>query len=76
MKLRYLFFIILICSSCGRSKQANITDTVQSEIQTEGEYKYYTIKNNQIKVDLDKPQKASLFDYIKNIELIPCNFFL
>jgi hypothetical protein len=37
----------------------------------EGSYIYYPIKENRISVDLDNPQKASLFDYFKQIELIP-----
>jgi len=37
----------------------------------EGAYTYYPITNNRIPVDLDKPQKVSLFDYFDRIELIP-----
>ena len=34
-------------------------------------YKQTSINDNRITVDLDNPQKSSLFDYFKHIELIP-----
>ena len=71
MKIIYFFCLIIICFSCSRSKQTNVSSTFQPELFTEGSYVYYPIKDNRIKVDLDKPQKVSLFDYFKQIELIP-----
>jgi len=38
---------------------------------TKDSFVYYPIKDNRIKVDLNNPQKASLFDYFSHIELIP-----
>ena len=69
MKLRHLLFIFAICCSCKRS--APPTDTLNAGAITEGDYTCYPIKNNRIAVDLDKPQKVSLFDYFSRIELIP-----
>ena len=73
MKFRYLFYLLLICVSCGRSKPAMIadTDTVQPEVFAEDTFVYYPIKNNLIKVDLNNLQKASISDYFSHIELIP-----
>ena len=71
MKPRHLLYILLVYCSCGRSKQSIATDISQSEPFTEGGYVYYPVKDNRIPVDLDKSQPASLFDYFKQIELIP-----
>jgi len=69
--IRFLLLFLLICSSCNRKKQANVIETVRRETFVENSFMYYPIKDNQITVDLNKPQKASLFDYFKHIELIP-----
>jgi len=73
MNFRYLFYILLVCSSCGRSNQATVsdTDTNLSVVIVEDSSEHFSIKDNIIKVDLNKPQQASLFDYFKHIELIP-----
>jgi len=71
MKLAYLLFLLVICFSCNRAKQVNETEVPKPEPIIEDSYVYYPIKDNRIMVDLDKPQKASLFDYFSHIELIP-----
>ena len=71
MKLRHLFYLLLICSSCARSKHANRENNFQSEIFIKDSAVYYPIKDNRIKVDLHNTQKASLFDYFTHVELIP-----
>ena len=73
MKVRCLFYLLMICVSCGRTKPAMIadTDTVQPEVFAEDTFLYYPIKDNRIKVDLNHIQKASIFDYFSHIELIP-----
>jgi hypothetical protein len=48
----------------------NVTEVFNPEPIIEDLYVYYPVKDNRIKVDLDKPQKASLFDYFSRIELI------
>ena len=69
MELRHLLFILIVWCSCNRS--APPTETLHADVIMEGSYTYYPIKNNRIPVDLDKPQKVSLFDYFSHIELIP-----
>ena len=69
MKLRYLLFILIVCCSCKRSVPP--ANTLNAGVIIEGAYTYYPIKDNRIPVDLDKPQKVSLFDYFSHIELIP-----
>jgi hypothetical protein len=71
MKLKHLLFLLLIYSSCNRPKETTVTESLQPAPIVEDSYVYYPIKDNRIKVDLDKPQKASLFDYFSHIELIP-----
>ena len=48
-----------------------MTETIQQTQIVKDSFVYYPIKNNRIKVDLNKPQQASLFDYFSHIELIP-----
>ncbi len=69
MKIKYLIFFLLICSSCNRKKQS--TDTKLFQPAPIDSFVYYPIKDNQIKVDLHKLQKTSLFDYFSHVELIP-----
>lgn len=72
MKLKYLFLSLILCLSChNRAKQTNEIEEGNPESVSEDAYVYYPIKDNRIPVDLDKPQKASLFDYFSHIELIP-----
>jgi len=71
VKLKYLLFLLFVCSSCNRTKQVTVTEISKSEPVVEDSYTYYPIKDNRINVDLDKSQKASLFDYFSHIELIP-----
>jgi hypothetical protein len=71
MKIKHLFFLLLICSSCIRPKQPADTGAALPGTFTEGSHVYYPIKDNRIPVDLDNPKKASLFDYFKQIELTP-----
>ena len=63
--------LLLICYSCVRSKQSNHGNSIQLDVFIEDSVTYYPIKGDRITVDLDSPQKASLFDYFKHIELIP-----
>lgn len=71
MKLKYLFILLIICSSCNRTRQGSVTDKLETEVIAEDSYIYYSIKDSRIQVNLDKPQKVSLFDYFRHIELIP-----
>ena len=71
MKTRFLFFLLLFCSACFRSKPPVVTDAYEPEIFTEDSVDYYPIRDNKISVNLNNPQKASLFDYFERIELIP-----
>ena len=73
MKLRHLFYFLILFISCGRSKQTTVSDAdkYSPEIIIEDSLEYYSIKDNRITVDLNKPQQASLFDYFDHIELIP-----
>lgn len=71
MNLKYLFFLFFILISCNKAKQVNVTEIVNVESTVQDSFVYYPLKDNQIKVDLNKPQKASLFDYFSHIELIP-----
>ena len=43
----------------------------KNESMAPDSYVYYPIQDDRIIVDLDKKQKASLFDYFSHIELIP-----
>ena len=70
MRLKY-YFLLLLCVSCSHPKQPAITDASQLEPFTEGSFVYYPIKDNRVPVDLNNPQKGSLFDYFEHIELIP-----
>ena len=73
MKIRHVFIFLLLFISCGRSKQTNISNAEAnlSEVIIKGSYEYFSIKENKITVDLNKPQQASLLDYFDHIELIP-----
>jgi hypothetical protein len=71
MKFKYLLFLFIICSACDRVKKVNVTEISGHGPIIEDSFVYYPIKDNRIIIDLDKPQKASLFDYFSNIELIP-----
>lgn len=71
MKLIYLFFLLAICSSCNRAKQVNTVEVFNPKLTVGNSYINYSIRDNRIIVDLDKPQKVSLFDYFSHIELIP-----
>ena len=71
VKTKYLIIFLFICFSCNRTKQTTETETFQPELIVEDSFVYYPLKYNRIKVELDKPQKASLFDYFSHIELIP-----
>ena len=73
MKLKYLFFLLFIYTSCNnnRTKQVNVGESFTTEPKVYDSCFYYPIKDNLIKVNLEKPQKASLFDYFSRIELIP-----
>ena len=70
MKLKYLLVILLVFSSCN-SKNKKQTSFLPEPIIEEDSYVYYPIKDNRIEVNLNNPQKASLFDYFSHIELIP-----
>lgn len=63
--------MFIICCSCNRTKQIYVAEGSISEAMAPDSYVYYPIKDNRIQVDLDKPQKASLFDNFSHIELIP-----
>lgn len=69
--LIYLFFLLAICFSCNREKQVNAVEVINPELTVENSYVNYPIKDNRIIVDLDRPQKVSLFDYFSHIQLIP-----
>jgi len=69
MKLRHLLFILIVWCSCNRQTPPN--HTLNAGVIMEDSCAYYPIKNNRIPVNLDHPQKVSLFDYFKHIELIP-----
>jgi hypothetical protein len=71
--LMFLFCLLLAASSCVRSRPSSSTgtNTPQPESSVEDTFLYYPIKDNRIAVDLKKTQKASIFDYVKHIELIP-----
>jgi len=73
MKLRSLLLILsFFFTTCHHSKQTTKNDSYEEEFFSSREgITYYPIKNNKISVDLDNPQKASLYDYFKHIELIP-----
>ena len=73
MKFGVILFLLLLCSSCVRTKPSSDleNDTFLSEPVVEDSYTYYPIKDHTIKVDLTKPQTVSLFDYFSHIELIP-----
>ena len=71
LKYKYLLLGMLIFVSCNQTRQSTLAEPIQSESVIEGSYVHYPIKDNRIKVDLNKPQKASLFDYFSHIELIP-----
>ena len=64
---------MLLFFSCSHSKQTTVSDTYafSPEIIIEDSIEYFSIKDNKITVDLNKPQEASLFDYFDHIELIP-----
>jgi len=70
MKIRFSF-LLLIFFACSQNKQSPEIESFQQNMQVEDTFEYYPIKDNRIKVDLNKPQKASLFDYFSHIELIP-----
>jgi len=70
MKIKALI-ILLVCTCCVRSKQHTTGDTGNDESFVKDGVVHYTIKDNRIEVDLNNPQKASLFDYFTHIELIP-----
>jgi hypothetical protein len=59
-----------LCCSCGRTAP-------KEPVSSEPEYldndtaSYFSIHNNTIPVDFEKPAQASVFDYFKSIELIP-----
>ncbi len=69
-EIKKLLFLLLICSSCNRPKETTVTESLQPAPIVEDSYVYYPIIDNRIKVDLNKPQKASLFDYFSRIEFI------
>lgn len=71
MKLKYILFLLIIYSSCNWKKQTTVTESFHPVPIVKDSFVYYPIKDNRIKVDLNKPQKASLFDYFSHIELIP-----
>ena len=71
MKISYLFFLLIICSSCNRTKQIHTAEESKDESMKPDSYVYYPIQDDRIIVDLDKKQKASLFDYFSHIELLP-----
>jgi len=73
MKLIPLFCLLFVCASCIQNKPpAKATnDTVSAEPVVKDSVVYYPIKDNRIKVDLNHPQQASLFDYFSHVELIP-----
>lgn len=71
MKINYLLFLLIICCSCNRTKQIYVAEESVSEAMDSDLYVYYPIQDDRIIVDLDKEQKASLFDYFSHIELIP-----
>ena len=71
MKYWFNLYFLLIFFSCVNKNNPNAFVVPHTEPFTEGQYVYYPIKDNRIKVDLNKPQTASLFDYFSHIELIP-----
>jgi len=71
MKLNQLLFILLIWFSCNRTRETTVTESLPPAPTVEDSIVHYSIKDNRIKVDLNNPQKASLFDYFSHIELIP-----
>lgn len=71
MRINYLLFLLIIFCSCNRTKQIHIAEESKDESMAPDSYVYYPIQDDRIIVDLDKNQKASLFDYFSRIELIP-----
>ncbi|BBD45852.1 6-bladed beta-propeller [Petrimonas sulfuriphila] len=70
--IKIIFIIFsLVSVSCNKTKQVKVTEVKEIVPLIEDSYVYYPVKDNQIKVNLNKPQKASLFDYFSHIELIP-----
>ena len=71
LRYKYLIWGILIFSSCNQKRQSTLTESIQPAAFVDDSYVYYPITDNRIKVDLNKLQEASLFDYFSHIELIP-----
>lgn len=71
MKINHLLVLLIICSSCNRAKQIHMAEESKDGTTPPDSYVYYPIQDDRIIVDLDKKQKASLFDYFSHIELIP-----
>lgn len=71
MNLKYLSLFFFIFISCNKAKQVDVAEKIWTESIINDSYVYYPVKDNQIKVDLNKPQKVSLFDYFSHIELVP-----
>jgi len=71
MKYTVLLFLFFICSACKQTNQVNDREVFNIDPIVEDSCVYYPIRDNRIKVDLNHPQKASLFDYFSHIELIP-----
>ncbi len=71
MKLKYLIFLLFICSVSSGCRKKQMIETNSFQLNVEDSYVYYSIKDNRIEVDLNTLQKVSLFDYFSHIELIP-----
>ena len=71
VKYTVLFWGFFIIFACQQTKQVNDKEVFNVEPIVEDSWVYYPITDNRIKVNLNHPQKASLFDYFSHIELIP-----
>ncbi|MDR2234049.1 MAG: 6-bladed beta-propeller [Tannerella sp.] len=71
MKIFTLFLFLGIFCSCNRTKQKINNEEPQHGSVVIDSTVYHSIKDNRIKIDINSPQKASLFDYFSHIELIP-----
>lgn len=69
--MNYLLFLLIICCSCSKPKQAYKAEGAISASADSDSFVYYPIQDGRIMGNLDNNEKASLFDYFSHIELIP-----
>jgi hypothetical protein len=79
MKNIYYFFLtflpVLFCCSCGRTtpkeSESIVMESMKLEHLDNDTASYFSIHNNTISIDFEKPAQVSVFDYFKSVELIP-----